>query len=72
MDIKMNRYMRQASYTAAAGERTSESHAGGKVESEVKTGTNRDTVSISVADSSFSLNKWNQLRIWDCCISVLI
>ena len=53
MDIKMNRYMRQASYTAAAGERTSESHAGGKVESEVKTGTNRDTVSISVAGQQF-------------------
>ena len=52
MDIKMNRYMNQASYTAAAGE-TSESHAGGKVESEVKTGTNRDTVSISVAGQQF-------------------
>ncbi len=53
MDIKMNHYMKQASYTAAAGERASESHVGGKIESEAKSGANRDTVSISVAGQQF-------------------
>ncbi len=54
MDIKMNHYMKQASYTAAAGERASESHAGGKIESEAKSGANRDTVIISVAGQQFA------------------
>ena len=53
MNVKMNRYMNQASYTAAAGERASESHADGRVENETKSGANRDTVSISVAGQQF-------------------
>ena len=57
MNIKMNHYMNQESYTAAAGERTSEAHDGGKVESEAKSGTNRDTVTISVAGQQFSAEK---------------
>ena len=54
MNIKMNNYLNQASYTAAAGERTSESHVGGKIESEAKSGANRDTVSISVEGRQFA------------------
>ncbi len=57
MDIKMNHYMKQASYTAAAGERALESHVGGKIESEEKSGANRDTVSISVAGQQFFAKK---------------
>ena len=53
MDIKINHYMNQASYTAAVGERASEYHVGGKIESEAKSGANRDTVSISVAGQQF-------------------
>lgn len=54
MNIKMNHYLNQTSYTAAAGERASESHVGGKIESETKSGTNRDTVIISVAGQQFA------------------
>ncbi len=57
MDIKMNHYMKQASYTAAAGERASESHVGGKIESETKPDANRDTVSISIAGQQFFAEK---------------
>lgn len=57
MDIKMNHYMNQASYTEAAGERASESHVGGKIESGLKSGANRDTVSISVAGQQFYADK---------------
>ncbi len=53
MNIEMNHYMNQASYTAAAGERALESHIGGKIKSEAKSGANRDTVSISVAGQQF-------------------
>lgn len=53
MNIQMNNYLNQISYTAAAGERVSESHVGGKIESEAKSGANRDTVSISVAGQQF-------------------
>lgn len=54
MNIKMNNYLNQASYMAAAGERASESHVGGKIENEVKSGSNRDTVSISVEGQQFA------------------
>ena len=57
MDIKMNRYMNQASYTATAGGKSSESHVGGKIGSEAKSGANRDTVSISVAGQQFYAEK---------------
>lgn len=57
MNVKMNRYMNQASYTAAAGERASESHADGRVENETKSGANRDTVSISAAGQQFYAEK---------------
>ena len=49
--------MNQASYTAAADERASESHVGGKTESEAKPGTNRDTVTISIAGQQFIAEK---------------
>lgn len=54
MNIKMNNYLNQASYTVAAGERASESHVGGKIESEAKSGINRDTVIISMAGKQFA------------------
>ena len=57
MNIEINHYMNQASYTAAAGERESEPHVGGKIESETKSGTNRDTVIISVAGQQFVAEK---------------
>lgn len=57
MDIKMNRYMNQESYTATAGGRTSGSCVGGRIESEAKSGENRDTVSISVAGQQFFAEK---------------
>lgn len=57
MDIKINHYMNQASYTPAAGERTSEPNVGGKIESEAKSGVDRDTVSISVAGQQFFAEK---------------
>ncbi len=57
MDIKMNCYMKQASYTATAGGKSSESHVGGKIGSEAKPGTNRDTVSISGAGQQFFAEK---------------
>lgn len=57
MNVKMNRYMNQASYMATAGERTSESHTDGRVESETKSGANRDTVTISAAGQQFYAEK---------------
>ncbi len=57
MNIKINHYMNQASYTAPAGERESESHVGGKIESQAKAGANRDTISISVAGQQFFAEK---------------
>jgi len=57
MNVKMNRYMNQASYMATAGERTSESHTDGRVESETKSGANRDTVTISAAGQQFFAEK---------------
>ena len=57
MDIKMNRYMKQESYTATAGGRSSESHVCGKIGSETKSGVNRDTVSISAAGQQFFAEK---------------
>lgn len=53
MNIKMNHYMNQASYTEVVGERVSEPHVSGKIESGAKSGANRDTVSISVAGQQF-------------------
>ena len=57
MNVKMNRYMNQASYMATAGERASESHTDGRVESETKSGANRDTVTISAAGQQFYAEK---------------
>ena len=54
MNIKMNNYLNQTSYMAAAGERASESRVGGKIESEAKTGSNKDTISISVEGQMFA------------------
>lgn len=57
MNINKNHYMNQSSYTAAAGESASESHSGGKIESEAKSGANRDTVTISIAGQQFFAEK---------------
>ncbi len=57
MNIKMNCYMSQASYTATADERAPESHADGRGEGEAKSGANRDTVSISAAGQQFFAEK---------------
>ncbi len=57
MNIKKNQYMNQSSYTAAAGESASDSHDNGKIESEAKSGANRDTVTISVAGQRFFAEK---------------
>lgn len=65
MNVKINHYMNQASYTATAGGKSSESHVGGKIGSEAKPGTNRDTVSISAAGQQFFAEKWNQVLIWN-------
>ena len=53
MNIKTNHYVNQAIYTATTDERTSEAHAGGKIESGAKPDTNRDTVTISIAGQQF-------------------
>ena len=57
MNVKINHYMNQASYTATAGGKSSESYAGGRIGSEGKSGTKRDTVSISVAGQQFFAEK---------------
>ena len=57
MNIKTNQYMNQASYIAAADERESESHVGGKIENEEKSGKNRDTVTISITGQQFLAEK---------------
>lgn len=57
MNIKMNQYINQASYTASTGESASEPHADRNIKSKVKSGANRDTVSISVAGKQFFAEK---------------
>ena len=54
MNIKMNNYLNQISYTATIDERASTPHDDRKIESETKSGTNKDTVSISVAGQQFA------------------
>lgn len=54
MNIKTNHYTTQALYTAKSDERASKSYGDGKVESEVKSGTNKDTVSISIKGQQFA------------------
>jgi hypothetical protein len=41
MNVKINHYMNQASYTATAGGKSSESYAGGRIGSEGKSGRQR-------------------------------
>ena len=57
MNVKINHYMNQASYTSTAGGKSSESYVGGRIGSEGKSGTKRDTVSISVAGQQFFAEK---------------
>ena len=57
MNVKINRYMNQASYTAATGERASESHADGRVESETKSGANRDSDLDEFRNAVSSMNE---------------
>lgn len=54
MNIKMNNYINQISYTAIADERASKPNSDGKIESEAKTGSNKDTISISVEGQLFA------------------
>ena len=56
MNIKRNNYLNQNSCTATIDERAS-SHVCGKTESEAKSGTNRDTVTISMAGQQFIAEK---------------
>lgn len=53
MNIKRNHYLNQISYTAAIDENTSKPDGDRKIESGTKSGTNRDTVSISVKGQLF-------------------
>ena len=54
MNIKMSNYVNQFSYTAKSDKQASKSYGDGKAEGEVKSGTNRDTITISVAGQQFS------------------
>lgn len=53
MNIKMNNYFNQISYTATIDERASKPHGNSKIESDTKSGTNKDTVTISVEGQQF-------------------
>lgn len=54
MNIKMNHYLDQISYAAPMDEGAPKPHGNIKIESESKSGTNRDTVSISVEGQLFA------------------
>ena len=53
MNIKTNNYLKQISYKATTNERLSKPHSDTKIENETKSGTNKDTVSISIAGQQF-------------------
>ena len=53
MNIKMNQYLNQISYTAAIDEKLSKPDRDQSIESETKSGANRDTVLISVEGQQF-------------------
>lgn len=57
MNIKMNTYINQVSYMKAADERASKSNGDGKIESEAKYGTDKDTVSISIEGQQFAAER---------------
>lgn len=54
MNIKMNNYMNQIAYTSTIDERVSKPHGDRKIGNETRSGTNKDTVSISVAGQQFA------------------
>lgn len=54
MNIKMNNYLNQISYTAAIEERATKHHDNPKIKSETKSGTNKDTITISVEGQQFA------------------
>ena len=54
MNIKMNNYLNQISYTATVDERSSKPDGDRKIKSETKSDTNRDTVIISVEGQQFT------------------
>lgn len=54
MHIKMNHYTNQALYTAQSDEGVSKSQGDRKIEHAAKSGTNQDTVSISVQGQQFA------------------
>lgn len=53
MNIKMNNYLNQISYTATKDEKASKPDSDRKIGSKTKSGTNKDTVSISVEGQQF-------------------
>lgn len=57
MDIKMNHYLNQISYTAAINERASEPHGDPKIKREGKSGTNKDTITISLEGQQFAAER---------------
>lgn len=54
MNIKMNNYLNQVSYTATIDERASKPDGDRIIKNETRSGTNRDTVSISVEGQQFA------------------
>lgn len=54
MNIKMNNYMNQISYPVVLNERYSKSYNDRKTDNEAKSGTNKDTVSISIEGQKFA------------------
>lgn len=56
MNIKMNHYLSQVSYVAT-DEIASQSHGNDKMEDETKSGSNRDTVFLSIAGQQFAAER---------------
>lgn len=54
MNIKINNYINQISYTATIDEGASKPHGDRKIESETRSDTNKDTVSISIEGQQFA------------------
>ena len=54
MNIKTSNYMNQPLNEANSDKRVSKSYGDSKMKSEVKSGTNKDTISISIAGQQFA------------------
>ena len=57
MNIKMNNYLNQIHYTAATDEKSSKPYSDRKTDNDTKSGTNKDTVSISVEGQQFAAER---------------